>query len=193
MSVAQLPWVIENHVIKFKDGTEFKLPSWTPAEVEQKLGSLPQDFIDIGNAATDANFDQESKTTELELVRAELLALRQKLANSGGRGIKGNKRVLTIMQIDMEKALNMLMRFAHALGIQGQGALYDELQELVTKYGMRYTPRGGAPSFSDDHFDYHVHTYKNETPANEMARVSTVKLNDETGKFDITPVPDDEV
>lgn len=129
-------WVVENHTLKFKDGTEFKLPSWTPPEVEEHLATLPADYVELGMAGSDLAVALAGATRQQLALEEELAALQAKVA--AGEDQTKAQAVMTILQMDLETALNMVRRFAFALGVQPGGDLYDEIQALLTKYKMFY-------------------------------------------------------
>lgn len=128
------------------------------------VNDLPQRYLELGNAAADRTFENRAEFRRLQQERdtfkQEYETLRDRIDGLGDDQRK--ERLLVILQEDLEKAINTLTRYAQALGIQQGGILYDQVQDLRTKYkmgdyiaptshDMRATLEPGAPVGHDHH------------------------------------------
>lgn len=131
-------WVKPGYwLFELEDGEEFRVLDLGTPRVGLIISSLPIEYLELG----DFNADQMNEhlgdlrqaKAYVEDVIAENQMLRQRIDAA-----PETERIVPILCADLEKAINMMMRFAQSLGIMDQGPLYDEIQVLASKYGMEY-------------------------------------------------------
>lgn len=106
-------------------------------EVIDQLIALPCDYIDLGNVAADLEHGEQKARGIIRELVAENRVLNQRIDAAG------DEAIVPILADDLEKALNIAIRWASALGIQENpdpDSLYGQLQTLAHKYKMNYTP-----------------------------------------------------
>lgn len=164
----------ERHVFKMNNGLEFEVVG--DKIVSTIVEQLPLDYLDLGNEAADMKqtlgTSERQATARLAEAEKEIRHLVQRIEADPGK-------VVPILSADLEKAINMLIRFAQALGMQAQGALYDEVQALASKYGMSYR----APNQRQVREQAYVRDVLG-------ADVVTGALNHTTGKMEFYPTAD---
>lgn len=188
--------VTGDDTIVFEDGSEHKLPAM-PLEVIERLATLPQDYIELGNHAADLKWDAEQAVLQRENVQRSYDALIERLDAAEG---KNKENLLVVLQEDLELAINLVLRFARALGVQAGGSLYEEIQAIANKYKMSYeAPTSNNlyrnlnpavpihPVWTDEVFHGHEEA-RAEGPEGE---IFNVRFNSETGRLDIEPVEGD--
>lgn len=95
-----------------------------------------EDFEAIGHAAADLKIERDAARREVEVWKHEAAMLKDRLDQINAVDVSDKARVMSILMDDLEHSINLLTRFAYALGIQEGGDLYDEVQKLRTKYKM---------------------------------------------------------
>lgn len=118
-----------------RTGQEFSVIA-TPEVIDQLI-SLPCDYIDLGNEAADLVREREQVENLFINEVDKNRVLRQRIE------AMGDEAIVPILAEDLEKTLNLAIRWAGALGIQmnpDPDSLYGQLQALAHKYKMHYTP-----------------------------------------------------
>jgi hypothetical protein len=138
MSVNVPRWTLEDdgRTIKFTDGERFKFPSWVDQAIVNRVAMLAADYVDLGMQWADTASERDAERSKAKVYKYQLDALVEKVEGLGDED--RNRRLLVILQQDLEHSINLLLRFAYALGVQPGGELYNELQGLARKYGMDY-------------------------------------------------------
>jgi hypothetical protein len=136
--IAQPRWVVKNRTLHFcADGTEFKFPSWTPDEVVERIAQLPQDYMELGDAAADQKVQLRAEQRRRQVVEHTLAGLRARINGAGD--LQRKDRLVVILQEDLEEALNLVFRLARAAGVQGSdGEVSWAINKLARKYGMEF-------------------------------------------------------
>lgn len=143
MSITSQPrWICveDSNMFRLTDGSEmsFTVDPLEPHEavaIIDAVRKLPRDYLDLGNAAADLQHRIERLEAQLAHTRLEIDTLRQRA--------EADESVVPILAADLEKAINMAIRFAFALGVQANKdphSIYGELQTLAKKYKMNYEP-----------------------------------------------------
>jgi hypothetical protein len=145
MSYSYKPrWTLadDGRTIELADGGIFQFPLWIERGTIEQVAQLPLDYMEMGNKFADEKADLEYKLSveksKVAILTADLETLKSRIDGLGDE--ERQTRLLVILQEDLERAINMALRFAGALGIQpsGPGTLYAEIQEFAQKYGMYY-------------------------------------------------------
>jgi chromosome segregation ATPase len=114
----------------------------TIRSLEKIIDEQEDDHIAMGNKFADEKMELQrelsNECSKVAILTADLESLKTRLDGLGSEARQ--TRLLVVLQEDLERAMNMMLRFAAALGIQrsGPGTLYAEIQEFANKYGMYY-------------------------------------------------------
>lgn len=158
--------------------TSFKVGRRTSPEVIETIKQLPYDYLELGNRAADEQEDRRRAQAEVERLTTELAALQSRLA------VPDEKRANVILTLseDLEKSLQWMGRFMHALGLQEGGPLYEECAALMRKYKLH--PPTPAHSWEDLHEPFSRSVLAPGTsPLPNDDRIYKVSYNDEEGKL----------
>jgi hypothetical protein len=152
--LAEPRWVhVDNRTFRLQDGTKFTMPRKTPPHVLEAMTLLPLDYIDLGNEAADAITNYRAVKQERDYWKEQFADLAVKVGAAEDAG--DQTKLLTILQKDLETALNLVIRTIYALGAQPGGGLFESANALVRKYGMVLTPApygeisAGNPLYGD--------------------------------------------
>lgn len=159
----------ERHIFELQDGREFEIFS-RDTELIKIIEQLPLHYLELGNKAADMKSLLSRSERE---ATARVKELEERLATWQQRfdALPESEKIIPILSSDLELALNMIIRFAQALGIHPRGELYNGINKLLSKYNMIYKYQNNGLRLDEATSD-----------------IITAKLNMETGKLGFTPV-----
>jgi hypothetical protein len=182
MSIAKPRWtykasrlraILSLFTFELEDGSKFVVLGSDKAI--DAVRDLPYDYLELGALLADQEGSAKERQYKaiVEDAQKEIQILRDRIEAAP----EAEKIVLTLCE-DLEKAINMMMRVAQALGMMAQGPLYEEVQALASKYGMTYR----APSRKQVVAD----AYEREILG---ANILEAEFNPITGKLELGPAP----
>lgn len=93
-------------------------------------------YEELGNEAADLKLERDAARRERDMLRARLSQVQGQIDQVDGLSEEKRDKVMLILMQDLEDCINMLKRYAYALGIQPGGILYEQVQALARKYKM---------------------------------------------------------
>lgn len=138
VNLARPRWTIawQSNILELADGTSWELPDDIPEAVLEALRTLPEDYIEMGNAYADEKLGDRATKRELDAARSEVADWKMKYENIRDQDINTLDKMVAVLSDDLEEACNLLIRISVALGIQPSGEFFDTIKRLVEKYGM---------------------------------------------------------
>lgn len=185
MTIPKLRWQYKNskvksfrpirYIFELEDGTEFTVIG--PNSAIAAVTDLPYDYLALGHKAADDIESVHGKKRQYKAI-AEEAAEEIKMLRQRIDAAPEADQIVPILCEDLEKSINMMMRFAQSLGIMAQGPIYEDIQALATKYGMSYREPNGK--------QIRAEAYERDILG---ADILEAEFNPVTGRLEFDPAP----